>query len=219
MAKRITVLAGHYGSGKTNIAVNLAFLLKNRGEDVSVVDLDIVNPYFRTKDSAEDFEKAGIPLISSPYANSNVDIPALPQEIYAVIDNRDRNFVLDVGGDDRGALALGRLSPAIREEANYEMLLVANFFRPLTPDADSMLEVMREMEAAGGLPFTGVIHNSNLGNLTTAEDVLSKTSLAEEFAKKANLPLLMTTVSEDLFDSLNSKIPNLFALKLQKKYY
>jgi energy-coupling factor transporter ATP-binding protein EcfA2 len=219
MAKRITILAGHYGSGKTNIAVGLAFLIKHQGEEVSVVDLDIVNPYFRTKDSAEEFEKAGIPLICSPYANSNVDIPALPQEIYAVIDNRDRKFVLDVGGDDRGALALGRLSPAIREEANYEMLLVANFFRPLTPDADSMLEVMREMEVASGLSFTGVIHNSNLGNLTTAEDVLSKVPLAEEFAQKANLPLVMTTVCEELFDSLHTKIENLFPLKLQKKYY
>lgn len=219
MAKRITVLAGHYGSGKTNIAVNFALALKKEGVNVSVVDLDIVNPYFRTKDSAEEFERAGIPLISSPYANSNVDIPALPQEIYAVIDDQNRNFVLDVGGDDRGALALGRLSPAIREEGNFEMLLVANFFRPLTPDADSMLEVMREMEAAGGLPFTGVIHNSNLGDLTTAEDVLSKMPLAEEFAAKANLPLLCTTVSESLFDSLHSEIPNLFMLKLQKKYY
>ena len=132
MAKRITILAGHYGSGKTNIAVNLAFQKKKAGVSVAVCDLDIVNPYFRTKDSEKDFQEAGIRLISSEYANTNVDIPALPPDMYAVIDDKNTSFVLDIGGDDRGALALGRLAPGILGEGNFEMLLVCNFFRPLT---------------------------------------------------------------------------------------
>ncbi|MBQ5800845.1 MAG: P-loop NTPase, partial [Clostridia bacterium] len=100
--KRITILSGHYGSGKTNIAVNIALDLKSRHERVAVADIDIVNPYFRTKDSEELFEKEGIRLICSAYANTNVDIPALPQEMYAVTDDKSLYAVLDVGGDERG---------------------------------------------------------------------------------------------------------------------
>jgi len=219
MAKRITVLAGHYGSGKTNIAVNLALSMAKNGKKVAVADLDRVNPYFRTKDSAEEFEKAVIRLMSSEYANTNVDIPALPQEMYAVIDDKETNFVLDIGGDDRGALALGRLAPMILSENNYEMLLVANFFRPLTRDSASLNEVMREMEMACGISFTGIINNSNLGEITTCEDVLSSVEKSENFAKETGLPLVMTTVKGELFEDLKGKIKNLYPLTLQKKYY
>ena len=154
--KRITLLCGHYGSGKTNIAVNMAMELRKMYERVAVADLDIVNPYFRTLDSRDDFEHAGIRLIVSAYANSNVDIPALPQDMYALTDDPALHAVVDVGGDDRGAYALGRLSPAIREENNYDMFLVINKYRPLTPDAESTLEIMHEIEAAASLPFTAV---------------------------------------------------------------
>ncbi len=219
MAKRITILAGHYGSGKTNIAVNIALSMAQSGKKVAVCDLDIVNPYFRTKDSSEDFRKAGIRLISSEYANTNVDIPALPQEMYAVIDDKETNFVLDIGGDDRGALALGRLAPSILGENDFEMLLVANFFRPLTRDSESLLEVMYEMETACGLTFTGVVNNSNLGEITTVEDIMSSVKKAENFAKEIGRPLVMTTVKSELFDELKDKIENLYPLTLQKKYY
>ena len=128
--KRLTILCGHYGSGKTNVAVNLALAIKEKVERVTVADLDIVNPYFRTKDSTELFASHGIDLICSPYANSNVDIPALPQEMYALTDDTSITAVLDSGGDDRGALVLGRLAPAILREGNYEMLLVINCYRP-----------------------------------------------------------------------------------------
>ncbi|MBE6712527.1 MAG: hypothetical protein E7580_03275 [Ruminococcaceae bacterium] len=219
MDKRITILAGHYGSGKTNIAVNLAFFLKREGKNVSVCDLDIVNPYFRTKDSLEDFEKAGIRLISSEFANTNVDVPALPQAMYAVMDDRESHFVLDIGGDDRGALALGRLAPSILEENNYEMLLVVNFFRPLTKDSQSMLEVMREMEQAAGIRFTGIVNNSNLGEETTPDDVISTVEKVQAFSELCGLPVVMTSVREELYETLRGKINDLFPLKLQKKYY
>lgn len=219
MAKRITILAGHYGSGKTNIAANLAFARKREGKQVAVCDLDIVNPYFRTKDSKEDFDREGIRLICSEYANTNVDIPALPQEMYAVIDDQDTSFILDIGGDDRGALALGRLSPAIRRENDYEMLLVANFYRPLTRDTESLFEVMKEMETACGIPFTGVVNNSNLGEETSAQDVLDSVSAAKDFCRYAGLPLVMTTVCDRLYDGLHGRVDDLFPLTLQKKYY
>lgn len=170
--KRISLIAGHYGSGKTNIAVNMAFALKKKYPRVAIADLDIVNPYFRTKDSQGDLEANGIRLLCSEYANSNVDIPALPQEMYSIIDNQEQMVVVDIGGDDRGAYALGRYAPGILAEGNYQMLFVINRYRPLTRNVDDLIDVMHEIEAAGGIPFTGIINNSNLGAETTAEDVL-----------------------------------------------
>ena len=215
--KRITLLAGHYGSGKTNIAVNLAMQLRKTEPRVAVADLDIVNPYFRTKDSQKELEQAGIRFICSEYANSNVDIPALPQTLYAVTDDRDLHCVLDIGGDDRGALALGRLSPAIRAENNYEMLFVVNFYRPLTANAADALEVMREIEAAGRLPFTGIINNSNLGDETTADTVLATAERVRELCDLSALPLVCTTVNRPLVPALQNTIPNLIGLDLQAK--
>ena len=215
--KRITLFAGHYGSGKTNIAVNYALYLKENFDRVSIADLDIVNPYFRTKDSEAFLESKGIHLISSEYANSNVDVPALPAEAYAIIDDESVHAVIDVGGDDRGALALGRYAPAILKQNDYEMLLVINKFRPLTPDCASTIGVMREIEAAAGMKFTGIVNNSNLGDETTAEDILGSLAYAEEIAAASGLPVKMTTVKHDLFDSVKDIVPACFPIKLYVK--
>ena len=217
--KRITLFAGHYGSGKTNIAVNYAKFLREQGNAVVIADLDIVNPYFRTKDSQDDLAAAGIRLISSRFANSNVDLPALPSEIYGIFEDKSSLAVLDVGGDDRGALALGRYTPLIKTEGDYEMLLVINYYRPLTRTPDDCIEIMREVEAAGGLNFTGLVNNSNLGAETTAQDILDSVEYANEVSRKTGLPLRMTAVEKSLFAELDGKIENLFPLTLQEKYY
>ncbi len=215
MAKRVTIFAGHYGSGKTNIAVNYALRLKKDYPNVKIADLDIVNPYFRTKDSADVLEKAGIPLISPAFANSNVDLPALPQELYSLVQRRDCMAVLDVGGDDRGAYALGRYTPYILEERDYEMVFVANFFRPLTQNPQDALEVMREIETAGGIPFTSIVNNSNLGGLTTAQDIAATAAKAQALSEISGLPVLFTTARADLCNEENGWFP----LTLQEKYY
>jgi MinD superfamily P-loop ATPase len=215
--KRIVLFAGHYGSGKTNIAVNVAMHLRREREKVTIADLDIVNPYFRTEDSREELARADIRLICSEYAGTNLDAPALPPEMYAITDDRSMTAVMDIGGDDRGALALGRYTPAILEENNYEMLLVINGYRPLTRDADSTLEIIREIEAAGGIPFTAIINNSNLGEETDAETVLSSLAYAEEISAATGLPIKMTTVRAELYEELKNRIPNLFPLTLQYK--
>ena len=217
MMKRVTLFCGHYGSGKTNIAVNYALHLRQSGEAVTVADLDIVNPYFRTKDSREELAEAGIRLICSEYANTNLDIPALPADLYAITDDKSRYAVIDVGGDDRGALALGRIAPALREEGSYEMLAVINCYRPLTRDTESTLEVLAEIEEACGIRFTGLVNNSNLGAMTKPEDVLHSLQYAEAVSRASGLPIRMTTVREDLFDALKDRIPTLFPLRLQKK--
>ena len=217
--KRVYLLGGHYGSGKTNVAVNLALALRRERPDakMAVADLDIVNPYFRTKDSAAELEAAGIDLIVSDYANSNVDIPALPQSLYRLTDDLSLSAVVDVGGDDRGALALGRIAPALRGEANYEMWAVLNMYRPLTPDVASTIEVLREIEMAGGLPFTGLVNNSNLGAATTAGDILASVGYADAVSEATGLPVVMTTVERRLCGELEGRVEGLFGLTLQKR--
>ena len=217
--KRITVFSGHYGSGKTNVALSVALGLARSGQSVTVADLDIVNPYFRTKDSARELEKAGIELICSDYANTNVDIPALPQSMYAITDDRSRKVVVDLGGDDRGALALGRLAPAILEENDFDLFAVINMFRPLTKTAEETVGVMKEIEAASGLRFTGLVNNSNLGEETTPETVLSSLPYAEETARLTGLPIVMTTGEKELYPLLKEKIPNLEEITLQPKIW
>ena len=212
--KRITIFAGHYGSGKTNVAVNYAMFLKEKEEKVSIADLDIVNPYFRTKDSEALLNEQGIRLICSEYANSNVDLPSLPADAYAVIDDKEMFAVLDVGGDDRGALALGRYIDAIKDEGDYEMLFVINKYRPLTPDAVTTIEVMREIEIACKTKFTGIVNNSNIGDETTAEDVLSSVDYANEISSLTGLPIKFTSVKKALYSELSDKIENLFDLTL-----
>ena len=211
---RVTIFAGHYGSGKTNISANYALKLHAEGKEVAIADLDIVNPYFRSKDAKEMMESKGIRFISSPYANSNVDTPALPADAYSITADRSRYAVVDVGGDDRGALALGRYVPDILAEDDYEMLFVINKFRPLTADVSGTLEVMQEIETACGMKFTGIVNNSNLGEDTTPDDVTGSVSYADSIAEATGLPIKMTTVSAKLYDELESKINNLMPLNL-----
>lgn len=215
--KRVTLFAGHYGSGKTNLAVNWALGLKKQGGRVVIADLDIVNPYFRTKDSAALLEENGIEVVSPEFANSNVDLPALPAELYGVVQNRQRYAVMDIGGDDRGAVALGRYAPYILEENDFEMIFVANFMRPLTLTPADALEVMREIEQAGGIPFTSIVNNTNLGPLTEPETVLSGLEKCRELSALCGLPVLFTSARRDIASKLN--ISPLLPIDIQRKYY
>ena len=213
-SKRVTIIAGNYGSGKTNIAVNYAIKLADDGKKVSVADLDIVNPYFRSKDSKDVMQAKGIRLISSDFANSNVDTPALPADAYAITDDKTSFSVVDVGGDDRGALALGRYAPEILKENDYEMLFVINKYRPLTSDAYSCIEVMREIEYACGIKFTGIINNSNLGTDTEVKHIENSFSYADEVSSLSGLPIVMTTVDKRLYDFVCDKKENIMPLEL-----
>ena len=217
--KRLTLFAGHYGSGKTNIALNWAYRLRDEGRAVTVADLDIVNPYFRTKDAEDDLARRGIGLIVSEYANSNVDLPALPSQIYTLVDDRSTYGVLDIGGDDRGALALGRWVPSIIAEDDYDMLFVINKARPLTRTVEDTLEVYAEVEAACGLPFTGIVNNTNLGPETTAQTVLASMEYARAVARATGLPLKMTSVDKRLVNDLVGQVDSLFPLDILELYY
>ena len=217
LEKRLTLFAGHYGSGKTNIAVNFALTLARSGKNVCIADLDIVNPYFRTKDSAAQLAEAGVKLISPWFANSNVDLPALPAEAYRLVQDKSVYGVMDIGGDDRGAYALGRYVPSIREENDYRMVFVANCYRPLTATAQEALEVMGEIEAACGLKFTDIINNSNLGAETTPQTVLESLEYIRELSQLSGLPVFAHTAEETVARQL--EISNVFPLRLQDKYF
>lgn len=217
--KRITVFAGHYGSGKTNIAVNYAASIRQTtGKNVALADLDIVNPYYRAKDSTDRLEAMGIRMISSPFANSNVDLPALPSEAYAIIDDEDTFAVCDVGGDDRGAYALGRYRDGIMK-ADYEMLMVVNMYRPLTRTLSDVLEMKEEIESAAGIPFTGIVNNSNIGPLTTTEDVVRSFDFISEITEKTGLPLRFTAVWDKIYSELSETQENLLPLTLQERVW
>ena len=217
--KRLTLFAGHYGSGKTNIAVNYALRLAGEGKQVCIADLDIVNPYFRTKDSAKELEAAGVHLISPQFANTNVDLPALPAEAYRLVTDKSVYGIMDIGGDDRGAYALGRYVPAILEENNYRMVFVANCYRPLTRTPEEAMEVMREIEAACGLKFTDIINNSNLAAETAPETVLDSVSYVEALSQLSGLPIFATSAESGVAAQLEDKLPNVLPLHLQEKYF
>ena len=215
--KRITLFAGHYGSGKTNIAVNYAVHLAGEGKPVAIGDLDIVNPYFRTKDSEARLSKAGVELISPQFANSNVDLPALPAEVYRLVEDKNLFAVMDIGGDDRGAYALGRYAPFILQENNYRMVFVANCCRPLTRTPEEALEVMKEIEAACGIPFTCIVNNSNLAEETSVDTINDSLSYIEKLSKLSGLPVWLHTAERSVAEQLT--IDNVFPLDLQEKYF
>ncbi len=214
--KRLTLFAGHYGSGKTNIAVNYALQLAGEGKKVCIADLDIVNPYFRTKDSAKVLEQAGVDLISPKFANTNVDLPALPAESYRLVQDQSTYGVMDIGGDDRGAYALGRFTPFILEENNYRMAFVVNFCRPLTTTAEEALEVMREIEAACGMKFTCIVHNTNLGPETTCETVTGAGEKLNSLCRLSGLPLWMHAATAEVARKLDGLV---LSMELQEKYF
>ena len=215
--KRLTLFAGHYGSGKTNIAVNYAMYLAREGKRVCIADLDIVNPYFRTKDSEKELNALGIRLISPQYANSNVDLPALPAESYRLVQDKSTFGIMDIGGDDRGAYALGRFKDAIKAENDYRMAFVVNCHRPLTSSVEDTVEIMREIEAASGLEFTCIVNNSNLGPETTPETVLDSLDFIKELCEKTGLDLWIHTAESSVAKGL-SGLPVL-PMTLQRKIF
>ncbi len=199
------LLAGHYGSGKTNIAMNLAVLLRRAGRRVTVIDLDIINPYFRLADGSGLLEEYGIGHVAPMYANTNVDIPALPPRIAGLLDTFDGTLIIDVGGDDTGAAALGGYAEAI-ERRGYEMLLAVNKFRPFTETGRDAAAVAAEIEAVSRLRFTGIAANPNLGRETARETILDALPFTDALAEQMGLPVVLTAVREDLVSLVGGEI-------------
>ncbi|MEG0615864.1 MAG: P-loop NTPase, partial [Oscillospiraceae bacterium] len=191
--KKINIITGHYGSGKTNISANMAIDLAKTGEKVTVVDLDIVNPYFRTADFTELFAEKNIELVKSMYANSNLDIPAISFDLERIATD-DGYLIIDVGGDDDGATALGRYAEAFEPfKADIDFFYVVNLYRYITDETDEPVMLLRGIENASHMTATAIINNSNLGTETVAKTVLDAIPYAEEIAKKLSLPIAFTS--------------------------
>ena len=184
---RFTVITGHYGSGKTNLSINLALDLAATHDEVMLVDLDIVNPYFRSSDYAEMLTERGVRVISP-----TLDTPSLSGAVSAAFDTTGA-VIFDVGGDDVGATALGRYSKEI-SAIGYEMLYVINRYRSLTGEPEEAAALLGEIEAACHLTATGVVNNSHLRDETTMQTVLDSCDFARATAALLDLPLRFTTV-------------------------
>lgn len=199
--KKITIVTGHYGTGKTNYSVNLALEAARTGEPVTIVDLDIVNPYFRTADFGSLFAEHGVTMITPDYANSNVDIPVLNFDLERIASDPGY-LIVDVGGDDAGATALGRYAEAFAQYGEQlDMLYVINCYRYLTSTPQEALEMLYEIEQASHMKHTGIVNNSNLGSETTVAHIESSLPFAQELARQAGLPLLYTTYDDRLSPS------------------
>lgn len=194
--KKLTLITGHYGSGKTNFAVNLALFYAKMGKKCAVVDLDIINPYFRTADFGALFREHGITLHAPAYANSNVDLPTLSLDFSALLAGAE-SVIVDVGGDDEGAKALGQYAPVISACESRALLCVVNKYRYLTKEPAEALSLMKEIETAGRLKCSGIVNNSNLGAETTVETVRASLPYAAEVARAAGLPITATAARAD----------------------
>ncbi len=209
----IYIVTGHYGSGKTEFSLNFALSLKESCEKVFLVDLDIVNPFFRSNDARALLEDAGICVIAPAYAGTNVDIPVLPPEIMRIFEEEDAKIILDVGGDDDGAIALGRYKKYF-DESGYEMYLVVNTRRPLTSTAEEIIQMKNDIELASRLTVTGLIADTNIAEETTSEIVEEGYQIVEEVSRETGLPIKFVCAAEQAAAHLDPRLlQKLFKIK------
>ena len=196
--KKITIITGHYGTGKTNLSVNLAVRAAAEGRSVAIADLDLVNPFFRTADFKALFEEKGIKMIAPDFANSNLDMPSIQFDVEQLAVNEDC-LIIDVGGDDAGATALGRYSEALGPFLrDIDMYYVVNQRRYLTENSDEAVQLLYEIEAAARMKHTAIVNNTNLGCETSAEVIRNSGRFAEEISEKTGIPIAFTTCPENI---------------------
>lgn len=200
--KDFIVVTGHYGCGKTNFSINLALDFLAQGRKVTIVDMDLVNPYFRTSDYREFLESKGIEVIAPVFGHTNLDIPSLPAAMYGIFDSKDV-VIVDVGGDDVGATVLGRFRPKF-EGLDYDLLYVVNKCRNLTSQPEDAAEVLREIEAVSRLKATGIVNNTHLMQETTEAVIREGAAFADGVSRITGLPVVCSTVRKDI-DSVLSK--------------
>lgn len=211
--KRLLIITGHYGCGKTNLSVNLAMKAAQNGERIRLADFDIVNPYFRAADSTAVLKEAGVDVFAPIFAGTNVDMPVLPPSVHSLFDDKSSRVIIDVGGDDAGAAAIGGFANEILTENNYDNFYVINARRALTQKPEEAVQILREIESAGHVPVTAIVNNTNLGSETDAEIVRRSMAFAREVSRLSGLPLKFTAVREDIAPEL-SDIPDIFPVKI-----
>jgi hypothetical protein len=195
--KGIVVIVGNYGSGKTEVAINLAIFQKKAGMDVRVGDLDLVNPYFRTREARQILADRGIDLVLPPKEYLHADLPILPPEIAGMIRQPGELAILDAGGDDVGATVLAALADHLKGKT-VQTLQVINPFRPFTDTIEGCLKIRREIEAAAKLTVTGLVGNANLIDDTAPSDIQDGYEFAKRLSAESGLPLVFITAATDI---------------------
>lgn len=198
----IIIICGHYGCGKTNLALNMAADFAANGEQVTLIDLDIVNPYFRSSDYAEYIKEHNIELIAPTFAHSNLDLPALPAEMYSIFTRKGRR-IIDVGGDDAGATALGRFAPQLKN-IGYTMLYVVNKYRIQSSTPEEACELLGEIEQASRLKANYIVNNSHLMEFSNAETIANSAEFAEKTARLLGLPIAFTSAEKNIAAQLDA---------------
>ena len=214
MNGKLTIICGHYGSGKTNFAINYAIDEARKGKKITLADMDVVNPYFTSSEYSDVLRKNNINVISPTFAVTNMDIPAIPASMGSLFDSSD-DVIIDAGGDDAGAIVLGRFSEMIRGR-EYTMLYVTNMYRPFTSDAEGSVDILRDIEKVCGLKASAVVNNSHLKDLTTPSIITDSIGYAKDVANKAGIPLLFTVVPRSMTSKL-SKEENFYPVDVYVK--
>ena len=213
---RLSIVTGHYGTGKTEFAVNLALAMAQDGERVMMADLDIVNPYFRSRERRKLLEEAGIRLISSSQACSDADVPALPAELLTILEDRSIRGILDIGGDPVGARVLARFQPRIVME-DYQLIYVLNANRPEVRETENAIAYLRGIEATTGLTCTGIVNNTHLCGETTGEEIRKAPALAAEAPPETGIPVLCKKKKKKFIPSLSDLPETVFPITIQMK--
>ena len=213
---RLSIVTGHYGTGKTEFAVNLALAMARDGERVMMADLDIVNPYFRSRERRKVLEEAGIRLISSSQACSDADVPALPAELLTILEDRSIRGVLDIGGDPVGARVLARFQPRIVME-DYQLIYVLNANRPEVRETENAIAYLRGIEATTGLTCTAIVNNTHLCGETTEEEIRKGAALAAEVSKETGIPVLCHVAEEKFVPALSDLPETVFPITIKMK--
>lgn len=212
--KRIRIIIGHYGSGKSEFSVNYAVKLAEMGKKVAIADLDIVNMYFRSREKAKEMEAMGVRVIGSHIDTPAIEVPSISAEVYAPLQDESYNFVIDVGGDPVGARALGRYVDYY-EEGKYDMFFVLNANRPETQTVEKVMEYMKKIEDVSRAKITGLVNNTHLLKSTSKEDVLRGYELALKVKEKTNIPLKYNSVLEEVVPTLPGDLMGqIFPIKL-----
>ena len=213
---RLLIVAGHFGTGKTEFSVNLALDLARSGEKTMLADLDIVNPYFRSRERKGELQAAGVRVISSSQECSDADIPALPAELLTVLEDRTYRGVLDIGGDPDGARVLARFQPKIVQE-DYQLIFVSNYNRPEVRRAEDAVSYLRSIEAVTGLTCGGIVNNTHLCGETTAEEIRKGARLAGEISRLTGIPVLCHTAVSSIARQADAPDLSIYPITIHMK--
>ncbi|MDY0256352.1 ATP-binding protein [Gudongella oleilytica] len=212
--KRIRIVIGHYGSGKTEFSVNYAVKLAKMGRKVGLVDLDVINPYFRSREKTALLAEIGIKVVGSNLEGNALDVPAISGEAATPLQDKSYDAILDVGGDPAGARALGRYFPILRD-GEYDMFFVLNANRPETQSVEKAMEYIAKIEATARAKVTGIVNNTHMLKATSAEDVIRGYDLAVKVSEATGIPLRYNSCLESLADKLPDEVKtNVFPIQL-----